>query len=283
MPQGFEDIEDADDIFHDPEPDADSAAKKQVNGDLKDKADEEEESPHDDNDEDDEDEKEAPEASQGKTRASEDDKEAPEASKGKTRASEDDTKGGAKEGDDDSEDDDSESIEEEEEAMYIAETIRNHKFLKGQVYYWIKWQGYGQKDNTWEPEEHLLPHARQLLADYHEKIGGRPTPPVKRAKAKQKLPTQASTDDQPAAKRRKRNTEASASHAEEEVGTWLPNKQNWEELVAKIETVERDEAGQLLVYIKFKNGKRSKVGMKLISEHCPRAMLKFYEEHLKFK
>ncbi|KAH0843899.1 hypothetical protein AYO21_10406 [Fonsecaea monophora] len=259
MPQGFEDIGDADDIFHDPEPDADSAAKKQVNGDLKDKADEEEESPHDDNDE----------------------EEAPEAPKGKARASEDDTTGRAKEDDDDSEDDDSESIE--EEAMYNVETIRNHKFQKGQVFYLIKWQGYSEKENTWEPEEHLLPHARQLLADYHEKIGGRPTPSVKRAKSKQKLRTPASTVDRPAAKRRKRNTDAPANPAEEALGTWLPDKENWEDLVAKVETVERDEAGKLFAYIKFKNGKRSKVLMDLIADHCPKAMLKFYEEHLKFK
>ncbi|KIX95695.1 uncharacterized protein Z520_08402 [Fonsecaea multimorphosa CBS 102226] len=271
MPHGFEDIEDADDIFHDPVPDADKESKKQVNGELKRKADdaeerEEEEEADDSDDEDIENEE-------------------PVASKDVDDDVEDEAKGRAK-GEDEYEDEDDED-DEEEVAEYSVEAIRDHKFVRGVVYYYIKWQGYSEKDNTWEPEEHLLPHARQLLAAYHEKLGGAPVPPTKRTKSKQKLREQPSSEDlapPPKRRRRKGNDDVSASPAEEtELGTWLPNKEDWEGLVVKVETVERDETGQLLAYISFKNGKRSKVGMDMVYRHCPRPMLKFYEEHLKFK
>lgn len=40
---------------------------------------------------------------------------------------------------------------------FNVEAIRKHKFLKGKLHYFIKWLGYKEKDNTWEPREHLVP------------------------------------------------------------------------------------------------------------------------------
>ncbi|KIW24423.1 uncharacterized protein PV07_10137 [Cladophialophora immunda] len=267
MPHGFEDIDDADAIFHDPT-DGDLEAEEQINGELKDQAEEKKEES--------------------------DEEEAPVTSKDAGDVPEDDVKDGARGEDDASEDSDKEEEEDEEKeeeeeegSEYSVEAIRAHKFLKGEVYYLIKWQGYGEHDNTWEPEDNLLPHARQTLAKYHKNLGGPPVPPVKRTKSKQRLRGQASSEDLPATKRRRRNNgDVSESPGdnppEETVGTWLPSREDWESLVVKVEMVERDDAGQLLAYIRFKNGKRSKVGMDMVYRHCPRPMLRFYEEHLKF-
>jgi chromobox protein 1 len=50
-----------------------------------------------------------------------------------------------------------------------------------------------------------------------------------------------------------------------------------------VATVEKSESGQLMAYIEFRNGRKTKVSMDQVYRHCPRPMLKFYEEHLKFK
>jgi len=42
-----------------------------------------------------------------------------------------------------------------EENEYVIEKILNKKDLKGKIYYFVKWEGYPDSDNTWEPIEHL--------------------------------------------------------------------------------------------------------------------------------
>ena len=54
------------------------------------------------------------------------------------------------------EEDDDDSGDEESE--FIVEDIRHHKWQNGEFYYKIKWQGWPEKDNTWEPTDSLLPY-----------------------------------------------------------------------------------------------------------------------------
>ncbi|EXJ89546.1 hypothetical protein A1O3_02613 [Capronia epimyces CBS 606.96] len=183
--------------------------------------------------------------------------------------------------DEELEDDEAEIDPEEDE--YVVEGIRSHRIRNGKVEYHIKWLGYEEDDNTWEPEDNLLPHAAKLLAQYQSDIGGPPTAKnVKKVKSKQSLRRQSSAAGSPAPKRRKRNG-ARADSSSEDVGTWLPPKDDWESYIQKVETVEKNEFGQLTAYILFNNGKKTRVGMDKVYRHCPRPMLKFYEDHLKFK
>lgn len=38
---------------------------------------------------------------------------------------------------------------------YIVEHIEDCRIIKGKKYYFVKWEGYSSKDNTWEPKENL--------------------------------------------------------------------------------------------------------------------------------
>lgn len=38
---------------------------------------------------------------------------------------------------------------------YIVEYIEDTRIIKGKKYYFVKWEGYSSKDNTWEPKENL--------------------------------------------------------------------------------------------------------------------------------
>ena len=116
---------DVDDDFLETTTEADTGAKEQLNGELRDQVNEDEDEP------------------------------APSAAKDD---GEEDLEGTAKgeEGDEDDEDD------EEEEEEFSVEVIEDHKWIKGQLLYLIKWQGYPPEQNTWEPEDHLLPYVQRL-------------------------------------------------------------------------------------------------------------------------
>ena len=55
-------------------------------------------------------------------------------------------------------------IEGEEE--YEVEGILNHRTKGKHVEYYIKWKGYDHDENSWEKEDNLLPHAKEILTDY---------------------------------------------------------------------------------------------------------------------
>jgi Chromo (CHRromatin Organisation MOdifier) domain len=57
------------------------------------------------------------------------------------------------------------------EKEYEVEHIINHQNI-GQgkaLQYLIKWKGYPESNNTWEPTSHL--HALQLIKEYQRHIG----------------------------------------------------------------------------------------------------------------
>ena len=85
-----------------------------------------------------------------------------------------------------------------------------------------------------------------------------------------------------AVKRQKTKNLAPASSIRWEEAAWMPLKEDWEPQVVKVEAVERDESGNLLAYVLFENGEQICVSMDKVHRHCPRAMLRFYEEHFRF-
>ncbi|CAI2380992.1 unnamed protein product [Moneuplotes crassus] len=58
--------------------------------------------------------------------------------------------------------------EEIKDEYYQVERITKHKIVRGKKYYLIKWVGYHDRDNTWEPVENLA-NVTYMIEEYENK------------------------------------------------------------------------------------------------------------------
>ncbi|KZS94615.1 hypothetical protein SISNIDRAFT_453567 [Sistotremastrum niveocremeum HHB9708] len=216
-----------------------------------------------------------------------------------------------------------ENGEQAEEEFEIEEILKHSKgyYEEGIFAYFVKWKGYAEDENTWVNEPDAI-GAQDLITEYWEKKGGRPSPTKGRGKAtkgrksgasnasaasvepsekasaskrsnqrKRKL-SEETEDEAPSASKRKarESTADSVPQAitvddDDEIGNmqqWM-SKKNWESIVKEINTVERDANGELLIYFTLHNGSKVMEPAKLCRTRFPQKMVSFYESHLRWR
>ncbi|KAG5837978.1 hypothetical protein ANANG_G00218900 [Anguilla anguilla] len=146
-------------------------------------------------------------------------------------------------------DNDKSSSEEEE---YVVEKVLDRRMVKGRVEYFLKWKGFSDKHNTWEPEKNL--DCPELIAD-----------------AKRKNSTEEEDDEEEGGSKAKRKKEDDILIARGFERGLEPEK-----IIGAT-----DSCGDLMFLMKWKDSDEADLVLaKEANQKCPQIVIAFYEERL---
>ncbi|EPX72904.1 chromodomain protein 2 [Schizosaccharomyces octosporus yFS286] len=189
--------------------------------------------------------------------------------------------------------------------------------------YYLKWEGYDDpEDNTWNEEEDCV-GCQELVNEFWRKKGGKPPINMLRTKRRKARSTSQSrkllekkTDDdlKPpistfSRKRRKSATKSKNLEENSDVDPSLSpllrsessaidsflalrktnafkppfHMESWEDLVDRVETVQKLKSGKIIVQLQWKDGQKSAHDNVIIHQKCPLHIIRFYEDHLNFE
>ncbi|XP_072312511.1 chromobox protein homolog 1-like isoform X1 [Eucyclogobius newberryi] len=145
--------------------------------------------------------------------------------------------------------------EEEEEEEYVVEKVLNRRVVKGRVEYLLKWKGFSNEDNTWEPEDNL--DCPDLIAEF-----------LQSQKTAQEGKRKADGEgDDSKSKKKKDDTEKLRGFA---------RGLDPERIIGAT-----DSTGELMFLMKWKNSDEADlVPAKEANVKCPQIVISFYEERL---
>merc|ERR1712087_115001 len=147
-----------------------------------------------------------------------------------------------------------------DEEEYVVEKVADKRVGRnGKVEYLLKWKGYGDEDNTWEPKENL--DCTELIAAYE-------------SKRKDK------TDKKKEADKRKSGASSDASSKKKKGDDDKPRgfdrSLDPERIIGAT-----DSSGELMFLIKWKGSDEADlVPAREANVKCPQTVIKFYEERL---
>ncbi|XP_072262370.1 chromobox protein homolog 5 isoform X1 [Pyxicephalus adspersus] len=155
--------------------------------------------------------------------------------------------------------DESSSSEEEE---YVVEKVLDRRVMKGQVEYLLKWKGFSEEHNTWEPEGNL--DCPELIAEFMKKYKkpkeGEPKPKTESTKRK------AGNEEIKAKKRRESN----------DIARGFERGLEPEKIIGAT-----DSCGELMFLMKWKDSDEADLVLaKEANVKCPQIVIAFYEERL---
>uniref|UniRef100_G1TUI3 Chromo domain-containing protein n=1 Tax=Oryctolagus cuniculus TaxID=9986 RepID=G1TUI3_RABIT len=156
-----------------------------------------------------------------------------------------------------------EEVLEEEEEEYVVEKVLDRRVVKGKVEHLLKWKGFSDEDNTWEPEENL--DCPDLIAEFlQSQKTAHETDKSEGGKRK------ADSDDKGEESKPKKKREES----EKPRGFARGLEPEWI-------TGATDSSGELMFLMKWKNSDEADlVPAKEANVKCPQVVISFYEERL---
>ncbi|XP_078138449.1 uncharacterized protein LOC139929048 [Centroberyx gerrardi] len=155
------------------------------------------------------------------------------------------------------------AVEEEEEEEYVVEKVLERRVVKGRVEFLLKWKGFSDEDNTWEPEDNL--DCPDLIAEFMQKHKEKEE---KKREGKRKAASEASADSEEKGSKRKKE--------EGEKARGFGRGLQPERIIGAT-----DSSGELMFLMKWKNSDEADlVPAKEANVKCPQVVISFYEERL---
>ena len=153
----------------------------------------------------------------------------------------------------------SKEIEEEEEE-YVVEKILDKRMTDGKPVYYLKWKGYPDSENTWEPIENL--DCPEMIKEFEENY----------KKKKGETPD----------KKRKLNGAEGASEVPVKKKAEDDRPRGFDRCLEPDRIIgATDSSGELMFLIKWKGcDEADLVPSKTANVKCPQIVIKFYEERL---
>jgi hypothetical protein len=147
----------------------------------------------------------------------------------------------------------------DDEEEYTVEKVVDVRIVKGgKREYLLKWKGYPDSENTWEPEENL--ECPDLIADYEDK--------AKKKKEEKKRKSQG--DEESTSKRKKKVAE------EDDKPRGFDRGLQPERIIGAT-----DSGGELMFLMKWKDSDEADlVPARRANVACPQIVIAFYEERL---
>jgi len=199
---------------------------------------------------------------------------------------------------------------------YVVENIVNKRVVKGKVQYFVKWEGFPDADNTWEPEENLS--CPEKVEEYNrvnkDKTGTTPKSAAKRPRSKMADNAGGSDNDDSAAdsdddsvkktkrgrtgpakgatkapaKQSGRTSAASDKKASSDKSAAVtqpfesPQKGGTNRSVSKVCGCQR-RSGSYGYLVTWTNGDQEIVASKWLREHAPAKLIDFFEDRIVFE
>jgi len=154
----------------------------------------------------------------------------------------------------------------------LKPNLKNILFLRdGKIEYFLKWKGYGDEDNTWEPKENL--DCQGLIDEFEKKLkekSAKKTELSGGGGGKRKSTTPSSDSSTPTDRKKK---------PEDDRPKGFLRKLEADRIIGAT-----DSSGELMFLIKWKNSDEADlVSSREANEKCPQVVIKFYEERLSWQ
>jgi len=178
---------------------------------------------------------------------------------------------------------------------YVVEKILEKRIVSGKTEYLLKWKGYGDEDNTWEPEENL--GCPELIAEFErvweEKERKKKADREAKKTVGSKRPAPASVAAAAAEdynNERKENKFSAGNTAKKQKTTKEPSRGSL--ATGEVTGFDRglqpekiigatDSSGELMFLMKWKDTDEADlVPARQANVKCPQVVISFYEERL---
>ncbi|KAF7691440.1 chromobox protein homolog 3a [Silurus meridionalis] len=150
----------------------------------------------------------------------------------------------------------------EEPEEFVVEKVMDQRVVNGKVEFFLKWKGFPDTDNTWEPEENL--DCPELISAFLESQKGVVEKPDSN---KRKSSTDEPETEESKAKRKKELNEKPRGFA---------RNLEPERIIGAT-----DSSGELMFLMKWKDSDEADlVPAREANTQCPQVVIAFYEERL---